>query len=200
MYERPANAGLSLVRAVARCGKRRGPGCGTVRSSGRSTDGIATSAPVPSRIPIAASGRVRVIAIRGRAMPDSLAADPRPDRADPCLPGRRQPAIVAALDLRTHEAVVERSSGEETRIALTPNRSVAEVTREVLEAVDRLLRPRIPATRRLCEREPEPRRGPLGRATRQVRARLGGRPGELRSNCPRAGIRPLRLPPRLSGV
>jgi hypothetical protein len=47
-------------------------------------------------------------------------------------------AIVAALDLRTHEAVVEHSSGRETRIALTPNRSVAEVTRDVLEAVRRL--------------------------------------------------------------
>src|SRR4029450_8758447 len=47
-------------------------------------------------------------------------------------------AIVAALDLRTHEAVVEHSSGRETRIALTPNRSVAEVTRDVLAAVRRL--------------------------------------------------------------
>ncbi len=47
-------------------------------------------------------------------------------------------AIVAALDLRTHEAVVEHSNGRETRIALTPHRPVAEVTREVLEAVGRL--------------------------------------------------------------
>ena len=47
-------------------------------------------------------------------------------------------AIAAALDLRTHEAVVEHSGGRETRIALTPNRPVAEVTREVLEAVGRL--------------------------------------------------------------
>ena len=43
-------------------------------------------------------------------------------------------AIVAALDLRTHEAVVEHSRGRETRIPLTPNRPVAEVTREILEA------------------------------------------------------------------
>jgi hypothetical protein len=48
-------------------------------------------------------------------------------------------AIVAALDLRTHEAVVEHSGGRETRIALTPNRPVAEVTREVVEAVGRVL-------------------------------------------------------------
>jgi Family of unknown function (DUF5996) len=47
-------------------------------------------------------------------------------------------AIVAALDLHTHEAVVEHSGGHETRIALTPNRPVAEVTREVLEAVERV--------------------------------------------------------------
>ena len=46
-------------------------------------------------------------------------------------------SVVAALDLRTHEAVVEHSGGHETRIALTPNRPVAEVTREVLEAVGR---------------------------------------------------------------
>src|SRR5262245_43394086 len=47
-------------------------------------------------------------------------------------------AIVGALDLRTHEAAVEHSDGREVRIALTPNRAVAEVTREVLEAVERL--------------------------------------------------------------
>src|SRR5882757_5398271 len=47
-------------------------------------------------------------------------------------------AIVAGLDLRTHEAFVEHSAGRETRIALTPNRAVAEVTREMLEAVGRL--------------------------------------------------------------
>jgi hypothetical protein len=46
--------------------------------------------------------------------------------------------IVAALDLRTHAASVEHSDGRETRIALTPNRAVAEVTREMLEAVGRL--------------------------------------------------------------
>ncbi len=47
-------------------------------------------------------------------------------------------AIVVGLDLRTHEAFVEHSEGHETRIALTPHRPVAEVTREVLEAVGRL--------------------------------------------------------------
>jgi hypothetical protein len=47
-------------------------------------------------------------------------------------------AIVAALDVRTHEAVVEHSGGRAIRVPLTPNRPVAEVTREVLDAVERL--------------------------------------------------------------
>jgi hypothetical protein len=47
-------------------------------------------------------------------------------------------AIVAGLDLRTHEALVEHSDGRDVRISLLPNRPVAEVTREVLEAVGRL--------------------------------------------------------------
>ena len=47
-------------------------------------------------------------------------------------------ATVAGLDLRTHEAFVEHSGGRETRIALTPNRPVAEVTQEMLEAMGRL--------------------------------------------------------------
>ena len=47
-------------------------------------------------------------------------------------------AIVAGLDLRTHEALVEHSDGREVRIPLTPDRPVAEVTRELLEAVSRL--------------------------------------------------------------
>ena len=47
-------------------------------------------------------------------------------------------ALVAALDLRAHEAVVEHSSGQAERVALTPNRAVGDVTREVLAAVRRL--------------------------------------------------------------
>ena len=47
-------------------------------------------------------------------------------------------ALVAALDLRTHEAVVEHSGGPAERVALTPDRPVADVTREVLAAVRRL--------------------------------------------------------------
>lgn len=50
-------------------------------------------------------------------------------------------AVVAGLDLRTHEAFVEHSGGHETRIPLSPHRTVAEVTRGVLEAVGRLAGP-----------------------------------------------------------
>ena len=47
-------------------------------------------------------------------------------------------ALVVALDLRTHEAVVEHSGGGVRRVALTPNRPVGEVTRELLDAVSAL--------------------------------------------------------------
>jgi hypothetical protein len=47
-------------------------------------------------------------------------------------------ALVALLDLRAHEAVVEHSGGRVERIALTPDRAVADVTREVLVAVRRV--------------------------------------------------------------
>jgi hypothetical protein len=43
-------------------------------------------------------------------------------------------AVVVALDLRAHEAVVEHSDGRGERVALTPDRPVGEVTREVLDA------------------------------------------------------------------
>src|ERR687886_1582562 len=46
-------------------------------------------------------------------------------------------ALVAALDLRSHEALVEHSDGRTARIPLTPDRPVAEVTRGLLEAVRR---------------------------------------------------------------
>jgi hypothetical protein len=44
-------------------------------------------------------------------------------------------ALVVALDLRSHEAVVEHSDGRVRRVALTPDRPVGAVTREVLSAV-----------------------------------------------------------------
>jgi hypothetical protein len=44
-------------------------------------------------------------------------------------------ALVVALDLHAHEAVAEHSDGRSSRIALTPDRSVGAVTRELLAAV-----------------------------------------------------------------
>ena len=51
---------------------------------------------------------------------------PAPDRSG---------AILAGLDLRAHEAFVEHSDGRSQRVALTPDRAVGEVTRELLGAV-----------------------------------------------------------------
>jgi uncharacterized protein DUF5996 len=50
----------------------------------------------------------------------------------------RNGALVVALDLRTHEAAVEHSDGRSGRVALTPDRPVGEVTREVLAMVRRV--------------------------------------------------------------
>src|SRR5664280_3913860 len=50
-------------------------------------------------------------------------------------------AIVAALDLRSHEALVEHSDGRCERVPLVPDRPVAAVTRELLTAVRALAGP-----------------------------------------------------------
>jgi hypothetical protein len=47
-------------------------------------------------------------------------------------------AFVAALDLHAHEALVEHVDGRSERVPLTPNRAVAEVTRELLDTVGRI--------------------------------------------------------------
>src|SRR5207237_4926688 len=47
-------------------------------------------------------------------------------------------ALVATLDLRAHEAVVEHTGGGTRRIALAPDRAVGAVTRDVLQAVREL--------------------------------------------------------------
>jgi hypothetical protein len=57
---------------------------------------------------------------------------PAPDRSG---------AFVAGLDLRDHEAFIEHADGRRERIALTPDRAVGEVTRDVLEAVAALAGP-----------------------------------------------------------
>src|SRR5437588_5739867 len=47
-------------------------------------------------------------------------------------------SLVAALDLRAHEAVIEHSKGDVRRVALTSDRPVGEVTRDLLGAVREL--------------------------------------------------------------
>ena len=47
-------------------------------------------------------------------------------------------ALVVGLDLHAHEAFIEHTAGPSRRIALTPNRSVGDVTREVLAGVGAL--------------------------------------------------------------
>jgi hypothetical protein len=49
--------------------------------------------------------------------------------------------LVVALDLHTHLAVVEHSDGRAQHVPLTPDRSVAEVTRGVLSAVSEMVGP-----------------------------------------------------------
>ncbi len=50
-------------------------------------------------------------------------------------PGEAGAALVVALDLRSHEAVAELSTGRQARIPLTPDRPVGAVTRELLAAI-----------------------------------------------------------------
>lgn len=50
-------------------------------------------------------------------------------------------AIVVALDLRAHEAVVEHSGGSRRHVPLAPDRAVGEVTSDVLESVRALAGP-----------------------------------------------------------
>jgi hypothetical protein len=50
-------------------------------------------------------------------------------------------ALVVSLDLQRHETVVEHSDGRVARVALTPNREVGEVTRDVLTHVRLLAGP-----------------------------------------------------------
>src|SRR6201992_1794480 len=40
-------------------------------------------------------------------------------------------AVVGVLDLHAHEAAIEHSGGDARRVALTPNRSVGSVTRDL---------------------------------------------------------------------
>ena len=50
-------------------------------------------------------------------------------------------AFAIALDLHTHQAVIEHSDGRSQKVPLTPNRPVGQVTRDLLEAVRQLVGP-----------------------------------------------------------
>jgi hypothetical protein len=50
-------------------------------------------------------------------------------------------SLVVTLDLRTHEAVAEHSDGRTRRVALTPDRAVGAVTRDLLGALEALAGP-----------------------------------------------------------
>jgi hypothetical protein len=50
-------------------------------------------------------------------------------------------SVVAALDLHTHEAIAEHSDGARRPVALTPDRSVGEVTQELLGEIRTLAGP-----------------------------------------------------------
>lgn len=49
--------------------------------------------------------------------------------------------LVVTLDVRTHEAIAEHTDGRTRRVALAPDRPVASVARELLEAVAELVGP-----------------------------------------------------------
>jgi hypothetical protein len=72
------------------------------------------------------------VALRLTARGWETAALPAPDGSG---------AIVATLDLRAHEVLVEHTDGTAWRTPLTPDRPVADITRAVLEAVGDLAGP-----------------------------------------------------------
>ena len=63
-------------------------------------------------------------------------------------------SLVVALDLHVHQAIAEHSDGRAERIALTPDRPVGAVTRELLSAVRQLAGP--------VEIDPKPQEVPWG--------------------------------------
>ena len=103
-------------------------------------------------------------------------------------------ALVVALDLHRHEAVVEHSDGSSDRVALTPDRAVGKVTREVLAAVGRLGGPvRSTRRRRRCPGACRWTTTPSTRTTTRTRSPLLRRrdpgragPGRLPGALPRA--------------
>ena len=103
-------------------------------------------------------------------------------------------ALVVALDLHAHEAVAEHSDGRAHRVALTPDRPVGAVTRELLGGG---ARPRRAPSRSTRRRRRSRGASPLDEDDEH--ATLRRRPGRLllRGRDP-GGPRPRRLPRALS--
>jgi uncharacterized protein DUF5996 len=71
----------------------------------------------------------------------ALRLSPRGWETEPLPAPDGSGAFVAALDLHSHEAVIEHSDGRAKAIPLTPNRAVADVTQDILRAVGELAGP-----------------------------------------------------------
>src|SRR5438309_292709 len=107
-------------------------------------------------------------------------------------------ALVVALDLHAYEAIVEHSDGRAQRVALTPDRPVGAVMREV--PTRSLLRLRPSSAGGTCDRDALTGGCTLGRNARRVHPRLGRHPrgpGSLRG---RARLCPLSGPARVCGL
>lgn len=121
-------------------------------------------------------------------------------------------SLVVVLDLHRHEAVVEHSDGRIRRTPLSPDRAVAEVTRQVLSDIAGLVGPVHidPATGVLRVRRPDTRRlrpsnsgsggGTMGHRPRRVHPRLGRRPPRREAAPRRTRLRPLRHSTRVPGL
>src|ERR671933_617674 len=98
-------------------------------------------------------------------------------------------AIVVALDLRRHEAIVEHSDGREAGTALAPDRPVGVVTRAVLNAVRQIARPAEidPTPQEVARTVPRPDDRRLRHAQRDERVAGGRGPGGLRPALSGAG-------------
>ncbi len=109
-------------------------------------------------------------------------------------------ALVVALDLRTHEAVVEHSGGGVRRVALAPDRAVGTVTREVLDGGPRSRRAPSRSTRRRRRSRGACRSTRIAstRATTPLRSPPTSPPRPRRRSCSRSSARRIADAPRRS--
>ena len=84
----------------------------------------------------------RGVGSSGTPAPTRCPAGDRPRLGDDAAPAPDgSGALVVALDLQRHESVIEHSDGRVERVPLTPNRSVGEVSRDVLSAITEMVGP-----------------------------------------------------------